>query len=166
MEPGPDPRAALPIDWAEFVTRALASAAANAGGTSKILSGRPGSWEAARMREVLESTVGADDERLLEYRTEPVIAALRDKVDRLRSSELQSYADSLSAAITARLGQLNLDVRIHVTVGVAPSDADLRNGTTPLPGDGYYNRVDEAIAETPRPDALPGSPLERAEALD
>ncbi len=44
-EPDPDPRAALPIDWAEFVTRALAGAAANVGSTAKILSGRPGSWE-------------------------------------------------------------------------------------------------------------------------
>jgi hypothetical protein len=49
-EPDPDPRAALPIDWAEFITRALAGAAANIGGTEKILSGRPGSWEADRVR--------------------------------------------------------------------------------------------------------------------
>src|SRR6185295_8383474 len=31
-EADPDPRAALPIDWAEFVTHALAGAAANIGG--------------------------------------------------------------------------------------------------------------------------------------
>ena len=69
-EPDPDPRAALPIVWA-FVTRALAGAAANVGSTAKILSGRPGSWEAARVCEVVESTVGADDERLLQHRTTP-----------------------------------------------------------------------------------------------
>jgi hypothetical protein len=264
-EPNPDPRAALPIDWAEFVTRALAGAAANVGSTTKILSGRPGSWEAARVRETLESTVGPDDEHLLRHRTEPVtvelsvdnilldldadlypeafyeldqrqldipepddvadeppppgmewvldrdedglaawindpvkvaayqqyvaetppppltpgeqahedalnhIAALREKLDHLRRAELQTYADSLSAAITARLGQLPLDVPIHMTVGVAPNDADLRYGTTPLPGDSA-SAIDEAvaaaIAETPRPDALPGTPLERAVALD
>lgn len=45
-EPDPDPRSALPIDWAEFVTLALAGAAANAGGIETILAGRPGSWEA------------------------------------------------------------------------------------------------------------------------
>ena len=264
-EPNPDPRAALPIDWAEFVTRALAGAAANVGSTNKILSGRPGSWEAARVRETLESTVGVDDEHLLENRTDPVrvdlwvdnilldldadpypaayneidrrecevpepddvedepappgmewlndrdehglltwvndpakvaafekyraetparpltpgeqaqedalnhLAALREKLDQLRRAELQSYADSLSAAITTRLGQLNLNVPIDVTVALAPNDADLRYGTTPLPGDSY-TRIDDAIAsaiaETPSPAMLPGTPLERAERLD
>jgi len=64
MGTDPDPRAALPIDWAEFVTLALAGAAANVGSTAKILSGRPGSWEADRLRETPASTVGADDEDL------------------------------------------------------------------------------------------------------
>ena len=44
----PDPTAApLPIDWAAFVTLALAGAAANIGSVYRILAGRPGSWEAA-----------------------------------------------------------------------------------------------------------------------
>ena len=263
-EPDPDPRAALPIDWAEFVTRALAGAAANVGSTAKILSGRPGSWEAARVRETLESTVGVDDEHLLENRTDPVrvdlwvdnilfdldadpypaaydeidrrecevpepddvedepappgmewlndrdehglltwvndpakvaafekyraetparpltpgeqaqedalnhLAALREKLDQLRQAELQSYADALSAAITRRLDQLHPDVPIQVTVAPAPNDADLRYGTTPLPGD-RVSRIDDAIAsaiaETPGPATLPGTPLERAEGL-
>jgi hypothetical protein len=72
-----DPDAApLPIDWAAFVTHALAGAAANIGGTGAVLAGRPGSWEAAKVRDVLESTVGADDESLLEHRTEPVVVDL------------------------------------------------------------------------------------------
>ncbi|MEE6140417.1 XRE family transcriptional regulator [Mycobacterium sp. 050128] len=71
-EPDPNPRAALPIDWAEFVTHALAGAAANIGSTEQILAGRPGSWEAERVRETLQSTVGGDDEHLLQHRTEPV----------------------------------------------------------------------------------------------
>jgi transcriptional regulator with XRE-family HTH domain len=75
-EADPDPRAALPIDWAEFVTLALAGAAANIGGTEAILAGRPGSWEAERVRQTLQSTVGADDEHLLQHRTEPVVMDL------------------------------------------------------------------------------------------
>lgn len=71
-EPDPAPRAALPIDWAEFVTHVLAGAAANIGSTEQILAGRPGSWEAKRVRETLQSTVGVDDECLMEHRTEPV----------------------------------------------------------------------------------------------
>lgn len=66
----------LPIDWAAFVTEALAGAAANIGGTTEILAGRPGSWDAAKVREVLESTVGVDVESLWEHRTEPVTVSL------------------------------------------------------------------------------------------
>jgi hypothetical protein len=75
-EAEPDPRAALPIDWAEFVTLALAGAAANIGGTEQILAGRPGSWEAERVRQTLQSTIGADDEDLVRHRTEPVVIDL------------------------------------------------------------------------------------------
>jgi transcriptional regulator with XRE-family HTH domain len=74
-EADPDPRAALPIDWAEFVTHALAGAAANIGGTEQILAGRPGSWEAERVRQTLQSTV-FDDRDLLRHRTEPVVVDL------------------------------------------------------------------------------------------
>ncbi|HEX7826530.1 MAG TPA: XRE family transcriptional regulator, partial [Mycobacterium sp.] len=74
-EANPDPRAALPIDWAEFVTLALAGAAANAGGTEAVLAGRPGSWEAERVRETLQSTV-FDDKDLLRHRTEPITIEL------------------------------------------------------------------------------------------
>jgi hypothetical protein len=98
-EADPDPRAALPIDWAEFVTLALAGAAANVGGTEQILAGRPGSWEAERVRETLQSTVGVDDEHLLQHRTEPVVidlwveSILRDTndttYDDYRSAELE-----------------------------------------------------------------------------
>jgi hypothetical protein len=75
-EADPDPRTALPIDWAEFVTLALAGAAANIGGTEQILADRPGSWEAERVRQTLQSTVGVDDEDLLRHRTEPVVIDL------------------------------------------------------------------------------------------
>jgi transcriptional regulator with XRE-family HTH domain len=74
-EADPDPRAALPIDWAEFVTHALAGAAANIGGTEQILAGRPGSWESERVRQTLQSTV-FDDRDLLRHRTEPVAVDL------------------------------------------------------------------------------------------
>lgn len=264
-EPDPNPQSALPIDWAAFVTHALAGAAANVGGTTKILSGRPGSWEAAQVGETLASTVGSGDEHLLTHRTEPVtvdlwvdnilldldadpypdafyeldrredeipepddisdeppppgmewltdrdedglatwvkdsakvaafeayraetparpptpgeqaqeaaldhLAALRINLGQLRSNELQSYAESLHAAITRRLNQLQLNVPIRVTVAPALNDADLRYGTTPLPGQ-TESAIDEAIAaaiaETPGPASLPGTPLQRAAALE
>lgn len=62
-----------PADWAEFVTHALAGAAANIGGIEEILAGRPGSWEADGVRHLLTSTVGHDEGHLLEHRTEALV---------------------------------------------------------------------------------------------
>ncbi|WP_062891122.1 helix-turn-helix domain-containing protein [Mycobacterium avium] len=75
-EADPDPRAALRIDWAAFVTEALAGAAANAGGIDTILAGRPGSWEASVVGDVLRAAVGHDEWDLLRHRTEPVTVVL------------------------------------------------------------------------------------------
>lgn len=61
------------IDWAEFVTHALAGAAANIGGVDAVLAGRPGSWEADGIRDLITSTVGHDEQDLLAHRTEPVL---------------------------------------------------------------------------------------------
>ncbi|MGJ7442917.1 hypothetical protein [Aquipuribacter sp. MA13-6] len=61
-----------PIDWAQFVTQALAGAAANVGGVQAVLAGRPGSWEADGVRNLITSTVGHDDQELLSHRTEPL----------------------------------------------------------------------------------------------
>lgn len=63
-------------DWAEFVTQVLAGVAANVGGIEPALAGRPGSWEADHVRNLLASTVGHDEEYLLEYRTEPLVVKL------------------------------------------------------------------------------------------
>lgn len=65
-----------PIDWAEFLSQATAAAAANIGGVDAILAGRPGSWEADYVRQLLTGTVGHDEEHLLEHRTEPVVVDL------------------------------------------------------------------------------------------
>lgn len=60
-------------DWAEFVTHAVAGAAANVGGIEEALAGRGGSWEADYVRQMLHSTVGADEQYLFEHRTEPLV---------------------------------------------------------------------------------------------
>lgn len=69
----PDPDRTEQADWAEFVTLALTAAAANIGGVDDILSGRPGSWEAAGIETLLHSSVGADEHGLWEHRTEPIL---------------------------------------------------------------------------------------------
>ena len=71
-----DPDRTTPSDWAEFVTLALAGATANAGGIDAALNGRPGSWEAAGVRSLLESTIGPDEHDLWRHRTEPLAITL------------------------------------------------------------------------------------------
>lgn len=71
-----DPDPTEQPDWAEFVTLALAGATANLGGIETALAGRPGSWEAARVRSLLESTVGPDETDLWRHRTEPLMITL------------------------------------------------------------------------------------------
>ncbi|EUA09731.1 helix-turn-helix family protein [Mycobacterium kansasii 662] len=94
-EPNPDPRAALPIDWAEFVTLALAGAAANVGGVEAALAGRAGSWEAEMVRQTLNSTV-FNDKDLLRHRTEPVVVDLwvESILDHLNDPSDDLYADA------------------------------------------------------------------------
>jgi len=60
-------------DFAEFVTHAVAGAAANLGGIEHALAARPGSWEADKVRDMLHCTVGYDEDYLDEHRTEPVV---------------------------------------------------------------------------------------------
>lgn len=43
------------IDFAEFLYHALLHTAANLGGVDELLAGRPGSWEASAVRELLGS---------------------------------------------------------------------------------------------------------------
>lgn len=92
------------MDWAEFVTLALAGAAANIGGIDAILTGRSGSWEAAGVRQLLESTVGTDEARLWEYRTEPINITLY--VDELvvdHAHEAYSAYDAAAEEILRRI---------------------------------------------------------------
>jgi len=73
----PHPTQTEAADWAEFVTLAVAGAAANVGSVDRALEGRPGSWEAEAVRTMLLSTVGEDPAELLRHRTEPIRVVLR-----------------------------------------------------------------------------------------
>lgn len=103
-EADPDPRAALPIDWAAFVTEALAGAAANAGGIDAILAGRPGSWESAVVGDALRAAVGHDEWDLWRHRTDPVTVVLhleRILFDNDASNDFEEM-DAAEAEITRR----------------------------------------------------------------
>ena len=55
-------------DFAGWLAATLARTAALVGGTEQLLAGRPGSWEAGLVRQLLAGTVGEDDEHLAQYR--------------------------------------------------------------------------------------------------
>ncbi|WP_433862699.1 hypothetical protein ACR5MH_0215 (plasmid) [Streptomyces sp. L7] len=61
-----------PVDFGEIASYVLTAVAANVGGVEELLAGRPGSWEADYVRQIVHSTAGDDDVELLRYRTEPV----------------------------------------------------------------------------------------------
>jgi hypothetical protein len=54
-------------DVAGWLAGVLASAAAELGSTEALLAGRPGSWEAAAVCQLLTGTVGEADEYLADY---------------------------------------------------------------------------------------------------
>src|SRR4051812_37017914 len=70
---GTDQETTVPADFAEFVSLAAAGAAANVGGIDAVLAGRPRSWEAGHVRDMLVSTVCWDEEYPWEHRTEPLV---------------------------------------------------------------------------------------------
>lgn len=61
-----------PVDFGEIACHVITAVAANVGGVEALLAGRPGSWEADYVRQIVQSTAGDDDTELMRYRTEPV----------------------------------------------------------------------------------------------
>lgn len=97
-----------PADFAEFVTLALAGAAANVGGVETALRGRPGSWEADGVRTLLTSTVGHDEATLLEHRTEPlVVRVFVDEI--LNDLGVWTQYNEAARALSRRAGEADLD---------------------------------------------------------
>jgi hypothetical protein len=58
-------------DFAGWLAGVLASVAADLGSTSALTAGRPGSWEADLVQQLVKGTVGWDDDYLADYK-EPV----------------------------------------------------------------------------------------------
>jgi hypothetical protein len=101
-------------DFAEFLTHAVAGTAANLGGIEELLAGRPGSWEAHYVRELLTATVGHDEQYLHAYRIEPLTVRVHvddvltdlgyaDLYDLDADIELNRREDAIYAATPAGL---------------------------------------------------------------
>ena len=58
-------------DFGGWLARVLATAAAELGSTAALTAGRPGSWEADLIQQLVRGTVGWDDDYLVAYAKEP-----------------------------------------------------------------------------------------------
>lgn len=118
---GPEQREA--IDFAEFVTLAVAGATANIGSIEEVLAGRPGSWEAESVRSMLISTVGEDETYLMQHRTEPltIVVNVDDLLNDLGYWELYDQAEDELARARGRHPQFHLPARRPRVRGGGPS---------------------------------------------
>jgi hypothetical protein len=75
------------VDFADLIAGILSSVTANVDGVEALLAGRPGSWEADLVHQLVAGTVGWDGEYLPLHRTEPIrvdidtAALLYDRTD-------------------------------------------------------------------------------------
>lgn len=106
-----------PCDWAEFVSLAMAGAAANIGSIETVLAGRPGSWEADAVRTLLTATVGHDEQQLLGHRTEPVVVNINVDDMMVDLGAWQAYDDACDT-LQRRYDDLDLP-EIRRTAGSA-----------------------------------------------
>ncbi len=58
-------------DFSGWLAQILATAAAELGSTAALTAGRPGSWEANLVQQLVRGTVGWDDDYLADHAKEP-----------------------------------------------------------------------------------------------
>jgi len=58
-------------DFSGWLSQVLATAAADLGSSGALTAGRPGSWEADLVQQLVRGTVGWDDDYLADYAKEP-----------------------------------------------------------------------------------------------
>ena len=97
----------------DFLASALGAVAANLGTVDLVTAGRPGSWESSLVEQLIQGTVGYDDELLLERRTESVVVPLNvaqlveeqvTEWERVRARYLdldEAYAQRFTEAVLA-----------------------------------------------------------------
>ena len=63
-------------DFADFLAQVLAATAANVGGPSRLVAGRPGSWESSCLNSLIRGTIGDQPDDWTWFRTQPVVVPL------------------------------------------------------------------------------------------
>ena len=63
-------------DFADFLAHVLAATAANVGGPSRLVAGRPGSWESFCLDSLVRRTIGNQPDDWTWFRTQPIVVPL------------------------------------------------------------------------------------------
>jgi hypothetical protein len=63
-------------DFADFLAHVLAATAANVGGPSRLVAGRPGSWESCCLDSLVRGTMGNQPNDWTWFRTQPIVVPL------------------------------------------------------------------------------------------
>ncbi|MDT5050350.1 MAG: hypothetical protein QOG75_6254, partial [Mycobacterium sp.] len=95
--------------------------------------------------------------------------AMSDLWDALAAQERREYAEyaeNLTGAVQSRLSALELPTAVTVNITLAPEDARGHHAyddhaPATYPRNAIEQAIDDAIANTPTPSALPGTPLDR-----
>lgn len=103
-------------DGDEFITHLVATVAANLGSSDAVTAGRPGSWEAAGVQDLLRSTVGYDDEYLLAYRTEPIQVVVNPVYELDDLGMFETYEASIDHIGRALFGDRWSSGRMNLTI--------------------------------------------------
>lgn len=91
-----------PDDFADLAAHVLTAVAANVGGIEELLAGRPGSWEADLVRQLVQGTAGTEPADLMRYRTEPLHVTLDVEADVFSDFGIEALYSADVAELDAR----------------------------------------------------------------
>lgn len=135
-----------PVDFGEIACHVLTAAAANVGGVETLLSGRPGSWEAHYVRQIVLSTAGDSIEGLLRWRTEPLRLSLDTEAQLADLGLEERYEDAADNA-ARRENEAHEAMLLAFAV---PEEkvriAEIRSQTVDLLGDGVAAELERERA--------------------
>lgn len=91
-----------PADFAEVACLVLTAVAANVGGVEELLAGRPGSWEADLVRQIVRGVAGSGSVDLMRHRTEPLHVTLDVEADVFSDFGIEAVFAADAAELDAR----------------------------------------------------------------
>ena len=106
-------------DFGGWLARVLAAAAAELGASRELSAGRPGSWEADLVYQLVAGTVGYDDESWPSIGGRPGMSEQRDHDAITSISEARERVERARAAL--KRGEVDLDRRVAGAVSSDPA---------------------------------------------